>query len=103
MEQISPRQAYNDWVEDQIEEYKAGLTRDEILTVAEDAVHDLFDSEDQQVPLTEILLRDAVDLLIFRRLRLPSYGQWLRLCRSDTAECPEEGTTGGSEEERQVS
>jgi len=88
----SPRQLYLAWVEDQIEEYKAGLHRDELLELAEDAVRELFASRDGQYPLTEILLRDAVDQLIFRRLKLPSYRQWLRMCRSDTPERPPEST-----------
>jgi hypothetical protein len=91
---VSSRQHYTDWVEDQIEEYKARLSREDLLTIAEEAVHDLFETEDEQVPLTEILLRDAVDDLIFRRLRLPGYRQWLRLCQTDTTPCPQEGTDG---------
>lgn len=88
----SPRQLYLAWVEDQIEEYKAALHRDELLELAEDAVRELFASQDGQYPLTEILLRDAVDQLIFRRLKLPTYRQWLRMCRSDTPDRPPEST-----------
>lgn len=88
----SPRRLYLVWIEEQIEEHKASLTRDELLQLADEAVRELFDSRDGQYPLTEILLRDAVDELIFRRLRLPSYRQWLRLCRSDTPDRPPEST-----------
>lgn len=93
----SPRQQYAAWVDERIEDFKASLARDELLAIAEKAVDGLFDTEDEQYPLTEILLRDAVDALIFRELRLPSYGQWLRTCRSDTPTCPPEWTEGGGE------
>lgn len=97
----SPRQLYLAWIEEQIEEHKAGLTRDELLQLAEEAVEQLFDAQDGQYPLTEILLRDAVDQLIFERLRLPTYRQWLRRCRSDTRGRPPESTpdpeTGGAD------
>lgn len=90
----SPRQEYLDWVEDRIEDYKSALTREELLTLADQAVDDLFHTDDGQYPLTEILLRDAVDGLIFHRLGLPGYRRWLRTCRSDTDERPLEGTDG---------
>lgn len=80
----SPRQQYLDWVEDQIEEYKASLTREELLLLAEEAVRQLYEANDGQYPLTEILLRDAVDALLFQRLRLPSWRTWLRTYQNDT-------------------
>lgn len=83
-----PRQQYQAWVEEQIEEYKTALTRDELLDLAEQAVQDLFTTPDGQYPLTEILLRDAVDQLLFKRLNLPDYKHWLKLCRSDTSMRP---------------
>lgn len=78
------RQAYNAWIEDQIEESKATLTRDELLDLAEEAIQSLGDSPDGQYALTEILLRDAVDALLIDRLNLPDYRQWRRACQSDT-------------------
>jgi hypothetical protein len=95
---LSPRQQYVAWIEERVEDYKAALSRDEILSIAEDAVNGLFDTHDGQYPLTEILLRDAVDGLIFERLRLPTYRQWLRTCRNDTPERPESGTAEEHEE-----
>jgi hypothetical protein len=53
----------------------------------------LFTTPDGQYPLTEILLCDAVDALLFRRLNLPDYKQWLKLCRSDTSMRPSTGTS----------
>lgn len=96
---LSPRQQYVRWVEDRIEDYKAGLTREELLGIADQAVDGLFESDDGQYPLTEILLKDAVDALIFRRLHLPTYRQWLRSCRTDTPGRPPEGTSAPSETE----
>ena len=84
----APRQLYLDWVEEQIEEYKAGLTRDELLDVAEEAVQRLFGTPDGQYPLTEILLCDAVDALLLERLALPDFRTWQRSRRSDTPRRP---------------
>lgn len=89
----TPRQRYQAWVEEQLEECKAGLTRDELLDVAESAVQQLFDSPDGQYPLTEILLCDAVDRLLLQRLNLPDFRAWQRTCRSDTPNRPQKGTS----------
>jgi hypothetical protein len=89
----TPRQRYQAWIEEQIEECKAGLTRDELLDLAEYAVQQLFDSPDGQYPLTEILLCDAVDRLLLARLNLPDFRAWQRMCRSDTGNRPLKGTS----------
>lgn len=89
----TPRQRYQAWIEEQLEDYKAALTRDELLELAELAVDQLFDAPDGQYPLTEILLCDAVDRLLLTRLNLPSFRQWQRACRNDTATRPQNGTT----------
>ena len=89
----APRHQYQAWVEEQIEEYKTALTRDELLDLAEQAVEGLFTTPDGQYPLTEILLCDAVDALLFRRLNLPDYKHWLKLCRTDTSLRPSLGTS----------
>jgi hypothetical protein len=99
----SPRQQYLEWVEDCIEDYKNTLTREELLAIAESAVDDLFDSDDGQYPLTEILLRDAVDTLIFQRLGLPGYRRWLKTCQTDTADRPLEGTPAPDSDGRRAS
>ena len=90
--QSAPRQLYQAWVDDQLEEYKAALTRDELLGVADEAVAQLFQAPDGQYPLTELLLCDAVDRLLLQRLNLPDFRQWQRLCRSDTHSRPQEVT-----------
>lgn len=84
----TPRQLYQAWVEEQLEEYKAALTRDELLDLAELAVDQLFHSPDGQYPLTEILLCDAVDRLLLERLNLPDFRHWQRTCRTDTPDRP---------------
>jgi hypothetical protein len=89
---LSPQQRYREWIEARIEEHKAELHRDELLELADEAVRELFDNHDGQYPLTEILLRDAVDSLVFRRLDLPSYRKWLRTYQSDTPDRPPTGT-----------
>ena len=86
--QSAPRQRYQAWVEEQLEEHKAGLSREELLDLAEEAVDQLFHTPDGQYPLTEILLCDAVDTLIFRKLGLPEFKQWQRACQTDTAGRP---------------
>ena len=88
----TPRHRYQAWVEEQLEEYKAALTRDELLDLAEHAVESLFDAPDGQYPLTEILLCDAVDRLLLQRLNLPDFRQWQRTCRNDTATRPQNET-----------
>jgi hypothetical protein len=87
-----PRQRYHAWLEEQLEECKAGLTRDELLDLAEVAVQQLFDAPDGQYPLTEILLCDAVDALLLQRLNLPDFRTWQRLCRKDTTRRPHKVT-----------
>lgn len=81
---LSSRHRYLDWVEEQIEEQKASLTRDELLQLADEAVRQLFDAHDGQYPLTEMMLCDEVDALIFRQLRLPTFRQWFRTYHNDT-------------------
>lgn len=92
------RQRYLAWVEERIEEHKSNLTRDELLALADEAVNELIAPHHAQYPLTEILLLDAVNELIFRRLGLPSYRRWVRLCQQDTAKRPPGATRGGSAE-----
>lgn len=84
----TPRQRYQSWIEEQLEDHKAALTRDELLDLAEVAVQQLFDAPDGQYPLTEILLCDSVDRLLLSRLNLPTFRQWQRTCLNDTSDRP---------------
>jgi hypothetical protein len=90
------KQLYLAWVEQRIEDFKDSISRDELLEVADDAVQELYAAPEGQYSLTEIVLRDAVDMLLFRRLGLPTYKQWLKLCQIDTPERPPESTAHGS-------
>ena len=64
------------FVEEEIENYKESIPRDALLSIGDEAVAVL--SEQPQLALTELLLAEEVDRLIFRRLRLPSYQSWRR-------------------------
>ncbi len=88
----APRQRYAVWIEDQIEECKSGLGRDELLDLAEEAVRRIQAAPDGQIALTELVLCDAVDALLIERLSLPDFRQWQRMCRSDTPYRPTQGT-----------
>jgi len=88
----APRQRYTAWIENQIEECKSGMSRDELLDLAEEAVRRIQASPDGQIVLTELVLCDAVDALLVERLSLPDFRQWQRLCRSDTIYRPPQGT-----------
>lgn len=88
----SLRQQYVDWVDEQIEDCKASLTREELLDLAEDAVARLNDHPDGQYTLTEVMLCDAVDALIFEKLNLPDFRTWKRTCHNDTLNRPSDGT-----------
>jgi hypothetical protein len=90
---IELRRLYHAWVEDQIEEFKAALTRDELMDIAEEAVQLLQETPDEQYHLTELVLRDAVDRLLFARLGLPGFRQWRRSCQIDTGDRPLEMTS----------
>jgi hypothetical protein len=52
------------------------VPRSVLLTIGDDAVRALADQ--QQFALTELLLCDEVDKIIFNRLRLPAYNTWRR-------------------------
>jgi hypothetical protein len=65
---------YELFVEREIENYKESVPRSVLLSIGDDAVHAL--AGEQQFALTELLLCDEVDKIIFKRLRLPSYATW---------------------------
>lgn len=73
----SLRQVYDEWIEDQIEDYKDSVSRADLLRIAERACEDLRVNNDQY-QITELLLTDAVDRKIFRLLKLPTFRAWLR-------------------------
>lgn len=65
---------YELYVEREIENYKESVPRSVLLSIGDDAVHAL--AGEQQFALTELLLCDEVDKIIFKRLRLPALATW---------------------------
>ncbi len=65
---------YQLYLEREIENYKESVPRSVLLTIGDDAVRSL--ETQQQFALTEVLLCDEVDRIIFKRLRLPTYNTW---------------------------
>jgi hypothetical protein len=72
----SLKHEYELFVEQEIENYKESVPRAVLLGIGDDAVTQLFSQP--QFALTELVLCEEVDRLIFKRLRLPSYGTWRR-------------------------
>jgi hypothetical protein len=72
----SLKHEYELFVEQEIENYKESVPRSVLLGIGDEAVASL--SAEPQFALTELLLCEEVDRLIFRRLRLPSYDTWRR-------------------------
>lgn len=70
----SLKHEYELYVEREIENYKESVPRSVLLSIGDDAVHAL--AGQQQFALTELLLCDEVDRIIFKRLRLPGYATW---------------------------
>src|SRR5215470_8723294 len=70
----SLKHEYELFVEQEIENYKESIPRSVLLTIGDDAVASLTSAP--QFALTELLLCDEVDRIIFKRLRLPSYTTW---------------------------
>ncbi len=72
----SLKHEYSLYLEREIEDYKESVPRSVLLTIGDEAVRMLAAA--QQFALTELLLCDEVDKIIFRRLRLPGYDTWRR-------------------------
>lgn len=72
----SPRQRYQEYILQRIEDYKNSLSREEVLGLGNDAVTELQNDPEGQYFLTEVLMQDTVDKLIQKRLRLPSFSRW---------------------------
>jgi hypothetical protein len=70
----SLKHEYELFVEREIENYKESVPRSVLLSIGDDAVRAL--ASEQQFALTELLVWDEVDRIIFKRLRLPSYATW---------------------------
>jgi hypothetical protein len=70
----SLKHEYELYLEREIENYKESVPRSVLLSIGDDAVRAL--ATQQQFALTELLLVDEVDKIIFKRLRLPAYVTW---------------------------
>jgi hypothetical protein len=70
----SLKHEYELYLEREIENYKESVPRSVLLSIGDDAVRVL--ATQQQFVLTELLLVDEVDKIIFKRLRLPAYPTW---------------------------
>lgn len=82
--QRSPRHEYELYVENEIEAYKESLPRRTLLKLGDEAVGALCD--EQQLALTELVVWEEVDRIIFKRLRLVSYKTWRRKRLKDQRE-----------------
>lgn len=72
----SLRHEYALYVEREVERYKDSIPRNALLALGDEAVQRMSSAE--QLELGEIVLREAVDEIIVRRLRLPAYTAWRR-------------------------
>jgi hypothetical protein len=72
----SLKHEYATYVDLEIERYKDSIPRTALLKLADDAVASM--SAGDQLELSELVLVDAVNELIMRRLKLPNYDRWRR-------------------------
>ena len=72
----SLKQQYHEYVLQRIETYKNSLGRSSLLEIGTEAAGEMQDANSGQFLLTEVLMQEAVDRLITRRLRLPSFTKW---------------------------
>lgn len=62
------------YIEQEIENYKESVPRPALLAIGDEAATRL--AAEPQFALTELLLCEEVDRIIFRRLRLPAFNTW---------------------------
>ena len=72
----SLKHEYELFLDQEIENYKESVPRSVLLSIGDEAVSAL--SQQPQFALTELLLCEAVDRIIIKRLRLPKYETWRR-------------------------
>ena len=72
----SLKHEYATYVDIEIERYKDSIPRSALLKLADDAVASM--SVGDQLELSELVLVDAVNELIMRRLKIPHYDKWRR-------------------------
>jgi hypothetical protein len=72
----SLRQRWQEYILRRVEGYKNSLSREELLRIGDEAVAELEATVEGQFVLTELLMQDTVDRLIWRRLALKPFRQW---------------------------
>lgn len=72
----SLKQQYHEYVLQRIETYKNSLGRSRLMEIGAEAAADMQEAVAGQFLLTEVLMQEAVDRLIIKRLRLPSFNKW---------------------------
>jgi hypothetical protein len=72
----SLRQQYQEYVLQRIETYKNSLGRTKLMELGSEAAAEMQDSCEGQFLLTEVLMQEAVDRLIVKRLKLPAFSRW---------------------------
>lgn len=72
----SLRQQYDLYVMDRIEHYKNSIPRGELLRLATESMDDIDESGESQFVLTEMVIQEAVDARIKRRLGVKSFEAW---------------------------
>jgi len=70
----SLKHEYGLFIEQEIENYKESIPRSAILAIGDEAAARL--ASQSQFTLSELLMCEEVDKIIFGRLRLPSYNAW---------------------------
>ena len=72
----SLKQHYHEYVLQRIETYKNSLGRTKLLELGSEAAAEMQDTFEGQFLLTEVLMQEAVDRMIMRRLKLPAFNRW---------------------------
>ncbi|MGH7561592.1 MAG: hypothetical protein ACRENB_11315 [Gemmatimonadales bacterium] len=72
----SPKQRYQEYLLQRIEDYKNSLPREELLRLGNEAADELQAAAEGQYFLTEVLMQEMVDRLIMKRLAIPSFSRW---------------------------
>lgn len=72
----SPKQRYQEYLLQRIEDYKNSLPRHELLRLGNEAVDEMQAPTEGQYFLTEVLMQEMVDRIIMKRLALPSFSRW---------------------------
>ena len=72
----SLKHEYATYVDLEIERYKDSISRTALLKLADDAVASM--ETRVQLELSEVVMYDAVNALIMKRLKLPTYERWRR-------------------------